>query len=56
MNAVAEGIVTARAVYHLARKKKIAMPIVSEVYKIIFNNKAVARAMVDLMGRSLKSE
>lgn len=56
MDAVAEGIVTTRAVYHLARKKKIAMPIVSEVYKIIFNNKAVARAMVDLMGRSLKSE
>jgi glycerol-3-phosphate dehydrogenase (NAD(P)+) len=56
MDAVAEGVVTTRAVYHLARKKKIAMPIVNEVYKIIFENKAVLRAMVDLMGRSLKSE
>jgi len=56
MDAVAEGVVTTRAVYHLARQKKIAMPIVSEVYKIIFENKAVERAMADLMGRSLKSE
>ncbi len=56
MDAVAEGVGCAQAVYHLARKKKIAMPIVSEVYKIIYKNKAVACAMADLMGRSLKSE
>lgn len=56
MNAVAEGVVTAEAVYHLAQKKKIPMPIVTEVYKIIFENKPAARAMKDLMGRSLKSE
>jgi glycerol-3-phosphate dehydrogenase (NAD(P)+) len=56
MNAVAEGVVTARAVYHLARKKKIEMPIVTEVYRIIFENKPAARAMKDLMGRALKSE
>jgi glycerol-3-phosphate dehydrogenase (NAD(P)+) len=56
MNAVAEGVVTARAVYHLARAKKIPMPIVTEVYRIIFENKTAARAMKDLMGRSLKSE
>ena len=56
MNAVAEGVVTARAVYHLAKSKKIAMPIVTEVYKIIFENKSAPRAMKDLMGRSLKSE
>jgi glycerol-3-phosphate dehydrogenase (NAD(P)+) len=56
MDAVAEGVVTTRAVYHLALKKKIAMPIVSEVYKIIFENKAVSKAMADLMGRSLKAE
>jgi len=56
MHAVAEGVVTARAVYHLAQKKKIAMPIVTEVYKIIFEKKAPQRAMYDLMNRSLKSE
>lgn len=56
MNAVAEGVVTAKAVYHLAQKKRIDMPIVTEVYKIVFENKPAARAMKDLMGRSLKSE
>ena len=56
MNAVAEGVVTAKAVYHLARKKKITIPIVTEVYKIIFENKPASKAMKDLMGRSLKSE
>jgi glycerol-3-phosphate dehydrogenase (NAD(P)+) len=56
MNAVAEGVVTARAVYRLARKKKIAMPIVTEVYRILFEDKPARRAMKDLMGRSLKSE
>lgn len=56
MQAVAEGVVTARGVYHLAQKKKMDMPIVREVYKIIFENKHAKRAMKDLMGRSLKSE
>jgi len=56
MHAVAEGVVTARAVYHLAQKKKMDMPVVTEVYKIIFENKSAKRAMKDLMGRSLKSE
>jgi len=56
MSAVAEGVVTARAVYHLAQKMKISMPIVTEVYKIVFENKPPKRAMKDLMQRSLKSE
>lgn len=56
MHAVAEGVVTADAVYHLAKKKKINMPIVTEVYKIIFKNKSPETAMKDLMGRALKSE
>ena len=56
MHAVAEGVVTAKAVYHLSRQMKIPLPIVTEVYKIIFENKSASRAMKDLMGRSLKSE
>jgi glycerol-3-phosphate dehydrogenase (NAD(P)+) len=56
MDAVAEGVVTVRAVYRLAQKKKIDMPIVTQVYKIIFENKSAAHAMKDLMSRSLKSE
>ncbi len=56
MHAVAEGVVTAKAVYHLSRQMKIPLPIVTEVYKIIFENKTARLAMKDLMGRSLKSE
>jgi len=56
MQMVAEGVVTARAVYHLAKRKKITMPIVTEVYKILFENKPAASAMKDLMRRSLKPE
>lgn len=56
MHAVAEGVMTAKAVYHLSRQMKIPLPIVTEVYKIIFENKAAPLAMKDLMGRSLKSE
>jgi len=56
MSAVAEGVVTAKAVYHLAKKMKINMPIVTEVYRIIFENKLPKRAMKDLMSRTLKSE
>ncbi len=56
MHAVAEGVVTSKAVYHLSRQMKIPLPIVTEVYKIVFENKSANRAMKDLMGRSLKSE
>lgn len=56
MPMVAEGVVTAKAVYLLSRKKNISMPIVEQVYKIIFKHKNPRKAMADLMGRSLKSE
>ena len=56
MDAVAEGVVTARAVYGLSRKRHIHMPIIEQVYRIIFNRKDPKRAMKDLMHRSLKAE
>ncbi len=56
MNAVAEGIVTAKAVYRLSKARNIPMPIVTEVYKIIVLNKNPRKAMADLMGRSPKPE
>lgn len=56
MNAVAEGVVTAKAVYRLSKTKNIPMPIVTEVYKIIVLNKDPRRAMADLMGRAPKPE
>ena len=56
MHAVAEGVVTAKAVYRLSRELKIPMPISEQVYKILFERKNPRRAMDDLMSRQLKSE
>ena len=56
MSMVAEGVITAKAVYRLSRKLKIPMPIVAEVYKIIFEGKNPQKAFGDLMGRQPKPE
>lgn len=56
MSMVAEGVETAKAIKSLARKKKIEMPICSEVYKIIFEDKNSLLAMNELMTRELTSE
>ena len=56
MDQVAEGVVTAKAVYHLSQRKRIPMPIVEQVYKIIFQKKNPSKAMADLMARSVKAE
>jgi glycerol-3-phosphate dehydrogenase (NAD(P)+) len=56
MNQVAEGVVTAKAVYALAQKKNVPMPIVTQVYLIVVKGKSPKKAMADLMGRDLKVE
>lgn len=56
MRMVAEGVETSKAVYFLAKNTKIPMPIVEQVYKIIFENKKPGVALNDLMDRQLKAE
>ncbi len=56
MPQVAEGVVTAQAVYGISVKHKIAMPIVEQVYKIVYQGKNPRKAMADLMNRSVKTE
>ena len=56
MNMVAEGIETTKAIMMVANNKNIEMPICSEVYKILFENKSALLAMNDLMTRELTSE
>ncbi|MCB5261347.1 MAG: NAD(P)-dependent glycerol-3-phosphate dehydrogenase [Candidatus Cloacimonetes bacterium] len=53
---VAEGVETTRSVYQLAQKLSIDMPIVSQVYEILYNAKDPHLAMRDLMLRELKAE
>ncbi|MEK6744952.1 MAG: NAD(P)H-dependent glycerol-3-phosphate dehydrogenase [Nitrospirota bacterium] len=53
---VAEGVKTAKAARELARKNGIEMPIVEEVYRILYEGKNPRQATKDLMGRTLKGE
>ena len=53
---VAEGVKTAKAARDLAGKYKVDMPIVDEVYQILYENKDPKRAVKDLMARELKEE
>jgi glycerol-3-phosphate dehydrogenase (NAD(P)+) len=48
---VVEGFSNAKAVYDLAKKKKVDMPIVSEVYAILYEGKPPREAVSDLMAR-----
>jgi glycerol-3-phosphate dehydrogenase (NAD(P)+) len=53
---VAEGVETAKAVYHLAKQYDIDMPITREVYCTLFENKPPQQAVSDLMARKVKPE
>ncbi len=56
MNAVAEGVETVKAAHLLSRKYKIPMPITTEVYNIIYQNKPATEAVKDLMSRKNTAE
>ena len=53
---VAEGVKTAKAARELASKYGISMPIVEEVYQLLYEGKDPKLAVRDLMGRELKGE
>jgi len=53
---VAEGIKTTQSAFQLARRLKVEMPIVEQVYQILYHNKDPRQAVTDLMGRSLRYE
>jgi len=56
MTAVAEGVETAKHVRELAIKENIVMPVTEQVYQVLFEDKPVQQAILDLMTRDLKSE
>lgn len=53
---VAEGVKTTKAARELARKYSVEMPIVEEVYRILYEDKDPRQAVSDLMNRELKEE
>ncbi len=56
MEMVAEGVPTAKSVYLLSQKTGIEVPICTEVYKILYEDKDPIIATTDLMTRQPKTE
>ncbi len=56
LKTVAEGVKTARAARELARNYHVEMPVVEEVYRILYEAKDPKLALKDLMSRELKNE
>lgn len=56
MSMVAEGVTTTRSVHMLARKLGVDMPIVDQVYAVLFEDKPPLDAISELMTRELKAE
>jgi len=53
---VAEGVKTAKSAYDLGAKLDVDMPIATEVYRVLYEEKPPLQAVVDLMNRALRKE
>lgn len=53
---VIEGKYACKVIFDLAEKLSIEMPISTQVYEVLYNNKAARAAVEDLLSRSLKHE
>jgi glycerol-3-phosphate dehydrogenase (NAD(P)+) len=56
MNTVAEGVKTTLSARTLALKTEVQMPIVEQVYRVLYEGKNPKEAMKDLMTRVLRAE
>ncbi len=56
MQMVAEGVETAASLHELCAKMKIELPIIDEVYKVLFENKEPRQAVIDLLNRDAHEE
>jgi len=56
MKMVAEGVPTAKSAYQLSRFFKVNMPIVKEIYNVLYKNKSSRKAVKDLMTRQKREE
>ncbi|HEX2228834.1 MAG TPA: NAD(P)H-dependent glycerol-3-phosphate dehydrogenase [Candidatus Binatia bacterium] len=53
---VAEGVRNTRSVFWLSRRLQVEMPIVEQMFHVLYGNKKAADAVRDLLLRSLKAE
>ncbi len=56
MDAVAEGVATAKSVFDVADQEGIEMPITAEVFRVLYEGRPVSDATRSLMLRPLRSE
>lgn len=56
MEMVAEGVKTTKSVHDLASRMEVEMPILEQVYQILYKEKDCRRAVTDLLTRELKVE
>lgn len=56
MSMVAEGVKTTKSCYNLAKKHGVEMPILEQMYQILYENKDCRKAVIELFQRSLKEE
>jgi glycerol-3-phosphate dehydrogenase (NAD(P)+) len=56
MSMIAEGVTTAESAWELSQKHHVDMPIVEQMYLILFHQKDPAQAITDLMIRARKAE
>ncbi|OGW85150.1 MAG: glycerol-3-phosphate dehydrogenase, partial [Omnitrophica bacterium RIFCSPHIGHO2_02_FULL_46_11] len=56
MQQVAEGVETTRSAYQLAQKHHVTAAIISELYKMLFEDKDPRKALEDLMSREAHEE
>ncbi len=56
MEMVAEGVDTAESVHELCQRVQISLPIVGEVYNILFQGKDARQAVIDLLHRDAHEE
>ena len=56
MQMVAEGVPTAKSVYHLSRKLGVEMPICDQVYYVLYDNKPVKDGLNSLLERPVGRE
>ena len=56
MEMVAEGVDTSASVHELCKKLDLSLPIMGEVYNILFQGKDARKAVEDLLNRDAREE
>lgn len=56
MQMVAEGVKTTQSAFHLSQQYNVEMPILEQVYHILYEEKDCSTAVLDLLTRELKTE